>query len=77
MRLRALTGLERNKLERFFDQNRHVLVEQGKKIKNKTMHAYYAFVLSQMKLNGKLSEASQKKVEHFRQMHIKYPDYAR
>ena len=28
-------------------------------------------------LNGKLSEASQKKVEHFRQMHIKYPDYAR
>lgn len=48
--------LERNKLERFFDQNRKVLVEQGKKIKNKTMHAYYAFVLSQMKLNGKLSE---------------------
>lgn len=48
--------IERRDLELFFIVNKNRMISLGKEMRNKTMHAYYAFVLSKMRLCGKLAE---------------------
>lgn len=53
---RVSQELDRKKLEQFLEENTLELVELGRKMRNKSLRAYYAFVICKLQLKGKIAE---------------------